>query len=100
MKPIQSVAGVVVSLCLATVSLWAEDAPAKPWKNAAEVSVVSTNGNSKATTTSAKDTFNYQWSKAALELIAGGLGSRDGDGVTAEQYNASEKLSVPLTTDK
>ncbi len=79
---------------------WADDAPKKPWKDAGEFSLVSTNGNSKATSTSVKNTFNYDWTKAALELVAGGLGSSSGNSVTAEQYNASEKVSYPLTENK
>lgn len=76
----------------------AEDAaaPTKPWKDAGELSVVSTNGNSKNTTMSAKNTFNYKWSHAALEFIAGALGAQTRNSTTAEQYNASEKLSFPL----
>ncbi len=75
----------------------AEDAPAKPWKNAGELSVVSTNGNSKNTTTSAKDTFDYKWDRTILELIGGGLGSSSGGRVTSEQYNASEKTTYNFT---
>src|ERR1051325_9930356 len=92
-----SLTAVLIGLSTAA---YAEDAPLKRWKDSAEVSVVSTNGNSKATTTSAKNTFNYDWNKAGLELVAGGLGSRSGEGVTAEQYNASEKVTVPITPDK
>jgi len=74
----------------------ADEPPAKPWKDAGEFSLLSTNGNSKATSTAAKNTFNYKWPKAALELIAGGMGSSSGNTVTAEQYNASEKVTYPL----
>ena len=56
----------------AAQDLFADDAPKNPWKDSGEVSVVSTNGNSKSTSTSAKNTFNYDWIKEALELIAGG----------------------------
>ncbi|MBI3566151.1 MAG: DUF481 domain-containing protein [Elusimicrobia bacterium] len=71
----------------------AEDAPAKKWKDAAEVSFVNANGNSKATTTSAKNLFSYAWDAlTAFELEAGGLGSRSEGRVTAEQYYASERL--------
>jgi len=58
---------------------------------------VQTSGNSKTTTLSAKNLFNYDWQKAALELTAGGLGTKSGTSVTAEQYNASEKVSWKLT---
>src|SRR4051812_30375702 len=76
----------------------AEDAaPVKPWKDAGEFSLVSTNGNSKSTTTSAKDTFTYRWIHTALELIGGGLGSSSAGQVTAEQYTASEKTTYNFT---
>ncbi|HBE88930.1 MAG TPA: hypothetical protein DDW67_07305 [Elusimicrobia bacterium] len=70
---------------------------AKPWKDAAELSYVKTTGNSKNSTLSAKNLFNYDWTKAALELAAGGLGSNSGGTTTAEQYNASEKVSFKFT---
>ena len=71
-------------------------AAVKPWKDVGEFSVVSANGNSKATTTAAKNTFSYQWSRSLLELLAGGLGSSNGSAVTAEQYNTSEKVTWTL----
>src|SRR3989338_2553555 len=74
----------------------AQEAP-KKWKDAAELSYVQTSGNSKTTTLSAKNLFNYDWQKAALELAAGGLGTKSGTSVTGEQYNASEKVSWKLT---
>jgi putative salt-induced outer membrane protein len=70
----------------------AQEAP-KKWKDTAELSYVQTSGNSKTSTLSAKNLFNYDWRKAALELTAGGLGTSTQDTVTAEQYNASEKVS-------
>ena len=80
-----------------TSSAAAQDAAApKKWKDAAELSYVQTSGNAKTTSLSAKNLFNYDWSKTALELNAGGLGTRNKDTVTAEQYNASEKVSFKL----
>lgn len=69
----------------------------KPWKDAAELSYVQTSGNSKTSTLSGKNLFNYDWGKTALEVAAGGLGTKSRNSVTAEQYNASEKLSFKLT---
>lgn len=69
----------------------------KPWKDTGEVSVVSANGNSRATTTSAKNTFLYHWTNTSLELVGEGMGSSSGNQVTAEQYNASEKVKRTLT---
>lgn len=84
----------------------ADDAPpaastttVKPWKDSAEGSVVSTNGNSRGTTTSLKDTFDYRWGHNALELMGSGLGSSSGNQVTAEQYDASEKVTRNFTED-
>lgn len=74
----------------------AQEAPRK-WKDAAELSYVQTAGNSKTSTLSGKNLFNYDWGKTALEIVAGGLGTKSGAAVTAEQYNASEKLSFKLT---
>ncbi len=76
----------------------AQEAPApKKWKDAAELSSVQTSGNSKTSTIAAKNLFNYDWTKAALELGAGGLGTKSGTSVTAEQYNAAEKVSWKLS---
>lgn len=69
---------------------------AKNWKDAAELSYVQTSGNSKTSTIAAKNLFNKDWEKAALELAAGGLGTKSKGSVTAEQYNASEKVSLKL----
>jgi putative salt-induced outer membrane protein YdiY len=94
--------GILLFPALAAVAL-ADDAPVvstKAWTNSGEVSVVSSNGNSRGTTTSAKDTFDYKWSAASLKLFGSGLGSSSGHQVTSEQYNAGEKVQVPFTTDE
>ncbi|HOW89466.1 MAG TPA: DUF481 domain-containing protein, partial [Elusimicrobiales bacterium] len=70
--------------------------PAKQWKDTAELSYVQTSGNSKTSSLSGKNLFSYDWERAALEVAAGGLNSRDGRITTAEQYNASEKVSLKL----
>ncbi len=76
----------------------ARAADAKPWKNSAELSFVSANGNSKTQTTSAKDAFTYDFtSKTKLELEAGALGAKSDGKVTAEQYFALEKVSHKIT---
>ncbi len=89
-----------MALLLASAFLpvaWAEEAPAKPWKNTTDAAVASTNGNSKNTTTSVKNAFLYKWSKTTLEIIGGGLGSSSGDEVTSEQYFANEKMTYNFT---
>lgn len=69
-------------------------AAGKPWKNSAELSFVSANGNSKTQTTSAKDAFAYDFNaETKAEVEAGGLGARSEGRVTAEQYFAQEKVS-------
>lgn len=68
----------------------------KPWKESAELSVVSTNGNSKATSISGKNTFEYKKERAHLEVNAGGLGTESEDRTIAEQYYANEKFSWDL----
>jgi putative salt-induced outer membrane protein len=70
---------------------------AKPWKDTAELSYVKTTGNSRNSTLAAKNLFNYDWAKAALELAAGGLGTNSDGSTTAEQYNAHEKVSLKLS---
>lgn len=69
----------------------------KPWKNVTEGSLVSTNGNSKASTASGKNTFDYKWTKTSLELIGGALGSKSKGENIAEKYFASEKVSYKLS---
>ena len=86
------------TLFLAAAQVRAEEpaAPKKKWKNVTEVSVVSANGNTKSSTYSGKDTYNYDWKKAALELVGGALGSNSNGQTTAEKYMASEKLSYKI----
>lgn len=72
----------------------ASAADTKPWKNSAELSFVSTNGNSKTQTTSIKDTFVYDFDdKTKAEIEGGGLGARSEGRVIAEQYYAEEKVA-------
>lgn len=74
---------------------WAGETPA--WKGSAELSFVSANGNSSAQTSSAKAGGTRRLGdRDALELEAGGLGSRGAGAVTAERYFAGEKLSRKL----
>jgi putative salt-induced outer membrane protein YdiY len=70
--------------------------PKKPWKNSTEASVVSANGNSHATTTSAKEDYAYEWNRYVLNLFGSALGSSDRTGATAEEYAAGEKVDFKL----
>jgi putative salt-induced outer membrane protein YdiY len=84
----------VASVVLSSIALpsFADEAPPKKWKDTAEGSFVNTNGNSKATTTSAKDLFTYHFDAATkLEIEGGALGARSQGQVTTEQYYAGEK---------
>lgn len=69
----------------------------KPWKNATEFSYLSTNGNSRGSTLSGKNTYDYNWSKTSLEVIGGGLGSSSNGQSTAEKYFASEKTTYKVS---
>ena len=75
----------------------AEEAPAKKWSEKAQVSYLSTNGNTKSTTLGATNEFEYKWTRLGLDVNGGGLGSESQKAVTAEQYFANEKLSVKLS---
>lgn len=86
---------VAVMAGLLSTAGYTEDA--KPWKNSTEASLVSTNGNSKTTTTSVKNTYGYKWTRTGLEIVGGGLGSSSGNQVTAEQYFANEKVTYNFT---
>lgn len=78
-------------LCLAP-TVAAAQTPAKRWKNAAEISIVSASGNSRTTTTAAKNLYEYAFDPASkLELEGGGLGARSQGQMTAEQYFAALK---------
>jgi putative salt-induced outer membrane protein YdiY len=71
--------------------------PPKKWKDAGEASYVSTNGNTRTTTTAAKDTFTYDFDKFTQLVIEGGaLGARSAGATTAEQYYAGEKAEQKI----
>jgi len=86
-----------VLVCFASSAMAQEAAAPKKWKDAAELSYIQTSGNSKTSTIAAKDLFNYDWEKAALEVMAGGLGTKSRNVVTSEQFSASEKVSWKFT---
>ena len=92
----EKILAIVALICFTSSAMAQEAAAPKRWKDSAELSYVQTAGNSRTTSLSAKDLFNYDWSKTALELSAGGLGAKSVNTVTAEQYNVSEKVSFKL----
>jgi putative salt-induced outer membrane protein YdiY len=82
----------------AEAPLTAAAPPAKKWHDTAEASYVNTNGNSRTATTSAKDSFSYDFNKSTrLELEGGGLGTKSQGQVTAEQYFARQKVQRNFT---
>src|SRR5688572_22538909 len=96
MKRLSAIAA-AFSMLMSSARGYAEEPPKKNWESKTELSVVSTNGNSKATTSSAKEAFTYKWTRTKLDLEAGGLGSKSEGRVTAEEYFASEKFSFSLS---
>jgi putative salt-induced outer membrane protein len=99
-RRLRPILGIISGALFISASARGDDAPvkpAKPWSNKAELSVISTNGNSKATTTSAKELFKYDWARAGLELAGGALGASDHGRSTAENYLAREKTTWKLT---
>jgi putative salt-induced outer membrane protein len=71
--------------------------PPKKWKDGAEASFVSTNGNTRTQTTAAKNTFTYDFDKQTeLVLEGGALGARSQGATTAEQYYAGEKAEQKI----
>src|SRR5438046_2560114 len=90
---------IVSSGCLLVLTTFAlaEDASTKTWSNNTEVSIVNATGNSRTQTLKAANNFKQEWSKALLELQGSALGSSDRDTVTAEDYNAAEKVGWKFT---
>lgn len=87
-----------ISLAAALLVAAALSASAKDWKNSAEFSVISTNGNTKTQSISGRDAFTYDFTdKTKGELEAGGHGARNEGRVMAEQYFAMEKVSYKLS---
>ena len=85
-----------LALFFSAIGVNAAEAPAKPWKANAEISFVNANGNTKATTLSAKGKYNYDWTKSGLEVEAGAFSTANQAITTAEQYFASEKITWKL----
>ncbi len=63
----------VAAIVLATWTAPAQDDPELGWSDVAEFSLVSTSGNSEATTLGFKNTTHRRWEKALFELKLGGI---------------------------
>lgn len=88
----------LATLAALSVPASAADAvTARRWKDAAEASFVNANGNSKTTTTSAKNDYSYLFDgSTTLSVEGGALGARSQGKVTAEQYYAGEKVEQKI----
>ena len=69
MKPL---AALLVALAAGPV-VPAEEAPARPWTDAAELGVIVTGGNSESTNFALANKFTYKWAKAEFLSNAGAL---------------------------
>src|SRR5687768_7378328 len=87
---------IILALALLPAAAAAQE-PAKKWKDTGELSFTNANGNTKTTNLGLNNTFTWQGTRAGLELIGGALGARSNGQVTAEQYNASEKVTWKWT---
>lgn len=58
---------------LASTAAFAEEAPARPWTDTAELGVIVTGGNSQSTNFAASNKFGYTWEKAELVSNAAAL---------------------------
>ncbi len=96
LKMIRFVGVSVLSVLLGSASLRAEDAPVKVWKETAQITYLSANGNTKSTTIGASQLLQYARKYIGFELGASALGSSNKQVTTAEQYSAYEKLSWKL----
>lgn len=96
----KKIISLLVLVPMLNTAVFAEDVktnpPAKPWGNQAELSFNNTTGNSRTQTTSAKDSFKYDWTHYGLQLDGGAFGASNREGVTAENYFASEKVTRKL----
>ncbi|HEX4825741.1 MAG TPA: DUF481 domain-containing protein [Candidatus Polarisedimenticolaceae bacterium] len=98
---------------LAVTFVRAEEAPKKPWSDAAEFGLVMTSGNSEGTNFALSNKFKYTWTKAEftcdlaalrtesrnrdIENVGGVLVVTDTTTVTAENYVFGAKYSRNIT---
>jgi putative salt-induced outer membrane protein YdiY len=72
----------------------AADAPKKAWTESAEASLVTTNGNTHTSTLSLRDRFGRSFGpKTSLDLDGGALRTKTDGALTAERFDASEKVA-------
>ncbi|MGD2271598.1 MAG: DUF481 domain-containing protein [Desulfobacterales bacterium] len=90
---------ILVILVFSSTGIHAEEKKEeKRWKDEAELSFVSTNGNSETTTLSAKNLLFYKFSdKLNGEWKITALKSEDDSETTAERYSTGLKLSYLFT---
>jgi putative salt-induced outer membrane protein len=66
MRPRERAFRILAAWLLAAPAAMAQDAPAKPWSNAAELGVVATSGNAEGTNFAVGNKFKYTWTNAEL----------------------------------
>jgi putative salt-induced outer membrane protein len=88
-----SLVSLMLTVLISPLIARAEDAPKKPWKDSAELSYMNTTGNTQTRSTAGKNTYGYDWAKTTLEVICGGLSSKNNGVKIAEKYYANEKMT-------
>lgn len=68
----------------------------KKWSDTAQFTLLSANGNTKASTLGASNLFKNSFGRWSLELPAGALTTKTDGQRTAEQYHAGEKLQAKV----
>ena len=97
MTPTRIFPGLLLAAAMAAPAAAQDAAPAKKWKDAAEGSVVATNGNTKTRTISLKNLFTYAFTPAtSFELDFGALTAKNQGKATAEEFYASDRLTRKL----
>jgi len=72
--------------------------PEKGWKDVAELTVVMTGGNAKASTLGFKNTLDHWWSNGSLQLSFGGVRTRSGT-VTRTATGTPDNFQVKKDTE-
>ncbi len=95
----------VVVLLVTGLCLWAEDAPKRPWSNAAELSAVWTGGNSESNTLGFKNDYKYKFEKGLFSWKTGAIRventsiTRFAEG-TPDNFNVIEDKKDEVTDEK
>jgi putative salt-induced outer membrane protein YdiY len=85
----------VAALTFATVAVAADEAPKRPWSDAAELGVVMTTGNSEGTNFALSNKFKYTWSNGELTCDAAALRTES----TTRTISNPAPYGTPVVTD-